>query len=181
MQLKDLEELYRKRQSCRAFDSAKEVDEELVKEICRVACLAPSACNAQPWKLIAVQGEKKQALAACLQSLGMNKFASDAPVLIAVCAGEGKLSSKVASLFSGNSFTPNDLGILTAHLVLAAEAAGLGTCILGWRNEKKIAEVLGLPKNTAVPHVIALGYPPEGYEIREKIRKPFEEIFTQIK
>ncbi len=180
MNLHDLEQLFLARQSCRAFDASKEVDKSLIEEICRIATLAPSACNAQPWKLIAVYGEKKNELAHCLQGLGMNKFASDAPVLIAVCAGEGKLSTKVASLFSGDSFTPNDLGILTAHLVLAAEAAGLSTCILGWRNEKKLAEVLGLAKKASVPHVIAVGYAEEGYEVREKKRKDLSEVFSTM-
>ncbi len=179
MNLKDLERLYLTRQSCRAFDKNKEVDKGLVKEICSIATLAPSACNAQPWKLIALYGEEKKKIEVCMQSLGMNKFASDAPCLIAVCKGASKLSAKVATLFSGDDFTKNDLGILTAHLVLAAESAGLNTCILGWRNEKKLAAALNLPKDTLVPHVIALGYQPTDYELRPKQRKPFDEVFEE--
>ena len=81
--LQELEELYLRRQSCRAF-SEKPVDDGLIKEICRLALLSPSACNSQPWKLIAVTGEKAKELAKGLQDLGMNKFATDAPVLVAV-------------------------------------------------------------------------------------------------
>lgn len=80
MQLSDLEELYLHRQSCRAFDG-REVSAELVEKICKAALLAPSACNAQPWKLIAVLGDKRKEVVKCLQGLGMNKFASDAGAL----------------------------------------------------------------------------------------------------
>lgn len=179
MTLKELEELYLNRQSCREF-SPREVPAELVSEVCRLALLSPSACNAQPWKLIAVMGEKKDCVAKTLQELGMNKFASVAPVLIVVCEGKSNLSAKVGSRFKDTDFTANDLGILTAHLVLAAEAAGLATCILGWRNEKALRAALGLSDKTRVPHVVALGYPADGYPVRPKNRKPTEETFTLI-
>lgn len=87
---------------------------------------------------------------------------------------------KVGELFKENEFVRNDLGILTAHLVLAAEAAGVGSCILGWRNEEKLREILGLGKNTVIPEVVALGYPAEGYPVREKKRKPQDETFALI-
>ena len=117
MELEDIERLYRNRQSCRAFDG-REVPADLVKRICAAALLAPSACNAQPWKLVAVLGERRKEVAGCLQGLGMNKFASDAGALVAVCEGKSNLTAKLA----------NDLGILTAHLVIAAEAAGVSSC-----------------------------------------------------
>ena len=177
--LQELEELSLRRQSCRAF-SEKPVDDGLIKEICRLALLSPSACNSQPWKLIAVTGEKAKELAKGLQDLGMNKFATDAPVLVAVVEGKSNLTAKVGTRFKDNDFLHNDLGILTAHLILAAEAAGLGSCILGWRNESKLRPVLGLDKSARIPHVVALGYPPEGYEIRPKKRKPEEETFELI-
>ena len=84
MELKDIEQLYLHRQSCRAFDPDRPVSDELLTEICRLALLAPSACNSQPWKLLAVTGEKAKALAAGVQDLGMNKFASDAPAFVVV-------------------------------------------------------------------------------------------------
>lgn len=179
MNLEELETLYLTRQSCREF-SEKPVDEALVKKVCELALLAPSACNAQPWKLIAVTGEKRAELAKCLQDMGMNKFVSNAPVLVVVTEGKSTLTAKVGSRFKGSDFTTNDLGILTAHLVLAAEAAGLGSCILGWRNEGKICKALGLPKGVKIPHVVALGYAAEGYEVRPKKRKPLEETLTLL-
>ena len=152
MTLNDMEQLYLKRQSCRAF-SDREVDEELIIEICRIALLAPSACNAQPWQLIAVMGEKRAEFVKAVQPMGMNKFASDAKALIVVAEDKSGGIMKFGSIFKENTYIKNDLGILTAHLVLAAEAAGLGTCILGARDEKKLRELLGFKKERHIPHV----------------------------
>ena len=180
MNLEELKKLYLRRQSCRAF-SNREVPDELVEEICSLALLAPSACNSQPWKLVAVKGERAKEVAKGLQDLGMNKFASDAPVLIAVVEGKGNLSARVGTRFKHNDFLHNDIGILVAHLVLAAEAAGLSSCILGWRNEKTLRTALELDDKAKIPEVVAIGYPAEDYPIREKNRKPLEETFSFLK
>ena len=145
--------------------------EALVKSICELALLAPSACNAQPWKLIALFGETRARAVKCVQELGMNRFASDAGALVAVCSAGG---------LKDTDFTANDLGILTAHLVLAADAAGLGSCILGWRNEKKLRALLGLDDKTRIPVVVALGYAREDCPIRPKKRKPYDETYRAL-
>ena len=142
MDIKDIEKLYLHRQSCRSFDLERPVSDELLREVCRLALLAPSACNSQPWKLLAVTGEKAKQLATGVQDLGMNKFASDAPAFIVVLEDTGNLTATVGSRFKNTDFLHNDIGIMTAHLVLAAEAAGLATCILGWRSEEKLRAAL---------------------------------------
>lgn len=179
MNLQELKEFYLKRQSCREFSDTV-VPDEVISEICKTALLAPSAMNAQPWRLLAVVREKREEVLKCLQHLGANKFASKASALVVVASDKSGGMMKVGELFKENEFVRNDLGILTAHLVLAAEAAGVGSCILGWRNEEKLREILGLGKNTVIPEVVALGYPAEGYPVREKKRKPQDETFALI-
>ena len=179
MELEDIEQLYRNRQSCRAFDG-REVPADLVKRICAAALLAPSACNAQPWKLVAVLGEKRKEVAGCLQGLGMNKFASDAGALVAVCEGKSNLTAKLGGRMKNTDCTANDLGILTALVVMAAEAAGGSSCILGWRNEEKLREALGIRDPVRIPVVVALGYAKAGDPVRPKNRKPLEETFLLL-
>lgn len=174
MDLDEFEELVVRRQSCREF-ADRPVAKELVERICRIALLAPSACNAQPWELHAVVGEKCKEAAKGLQDLGMNKFASGAAALVAVVEGKSNISAKLGGRIKDNEFTRHDLGILTAHLVLAAESAGLGSCILGWRNEEKLRVSFGLKKDAKIAVVVALGFPAEGYAVREKKRKPLDE------
>lgn len=180
MDLKELEEFYLKRQSCREF-SDMVVPEEVIREICRVALLAPSAMNAQPWQLVAVMGERRAELLKSMQRLGMNKFASKASALVAVASDRSGGLMKAGEIFKENEFVRNDLGLLTAHLVLAAEAAGVGSCIIGWRDEDRIREALGFKKNVLVPEIVALGYPADGYPVREKKRKPLSETFTLLR
>lgn len=178
--LDELEKLYLTRQSCRSFDANRPVERELLERICRIALLSPSACNAQPWKLYVATGEQAKQVIKGLQDMGVNKFASDAPAVIVVAESKGNLISSVGSSIKKTDFTHNDIGILTAHLVLAAEAAGLQTCILGWRNESKLQKSLSLPKGTKIPHAIVLGYATEGYEVREKKRKPAKDTLIFI-
>lgn len=180
MILSDIKELYAHRQSCRAFDG-KPVPEQLLKEICELALLAPSACNAQPWHLYAVTGEKVKDVAACVQGLGMNKFASDAGAFVVVAEGKSNLTARLGDRLKDQNFTPGDIGIMTAHLVLAAETAGLSSCILGWRSEKKLRTLLALSEETRIPYVVALGYAVEGEPIRPKKRKPTDETLTFLK
>lgn len=180
MNIDELEQLYLHRQSCREF-SEKPVTEELIQKICSLALLAPSAVNAQPWQLIAVMGERKEAFVKAVQPAGMNQFASKAAALVVVAQDKSGGIMRVGEIVKENPYVKNDLGILTAHLILAAEAAGLGSCILGARDEDKLRELLGFKKNVHIPHVVAVGYPAEGYEIRPKKRKPYKETFCLLK
>lgn len=180
MNLKEIEELFANRQSCREF-SDRPLEIPLLEEICKAALLAPSAMNAQPWKLIAVTGEKLKETVKALQRLGMNKFAGKAQALVLVAEDKSAGVMKLGAAVKENEFVRNDLGILTAHLVLAAEAAGVGSCILGWRDEEKLRSLFSLGEKTLIPEVVALGYPAEGYELRPKKRKPFEESFLLVR
>ena len=179
MDLQQVEQLFLQRQSCREFVD-RDVPDEIIEEICRVALLAPSACNCQPWKIVAIKGEKKNSIVKLVQGMGMNKFVEKAPVLIALVEGKGNFLTSFGDKTKHTDFVHNDIGILQAHIVLAAHSAGLGTCILGWRNEKEIGKALGLGKNAKIPVMIALGYAPTDYPIRPKKRKTLNETYTLI-
>lgn len=69
-----------------------------------------------------------------------------------------------------------DIGIAAEHFCLQATELGLGTCMLGWFDESGIKKLLQIPKNKSLALLITLGYPPEAYRQRQKIRKNFEEV-----
>lgn len=77
-------EIARARQSCRAYDENRPVEQEKLDAVLEAARLAPSACNGQPYHLTVCHGETARAVAAATASMGMNKFAVQAPVLIVV-------------------------------------------------------------------------------------------------
>jgi len=171
-------ELINKRQSDRGYQD-KPVDKALILKCLEAARLAPSACNAQPWHFIVVTDtEKKNALADCTSSrvLGMNHFTKQAPVHIAVVEEAANFTSNAGSVIKKKHFPLTDIGIAVEHFCLQAASEGLGTCILGWFNEKKVKKLLQVPKNKRVHLIITLGY--SAQETREKRRKSIEQIHS---
>lgn len=172
-------ELVNKRQSARAFDTARIVDREIINRILEAGRLSPSACNAQPWHFIVVDEpelKNKVADAASARLLGMNHFTKQAPVHIIVVEEKVNLSSGIGGLVKDKHFAFLDIGIATAHICLAAEAEGLGSCILGWFAEAKMKKLLNIPDSKRVVLDIIIGYPAQ--PIRPKKRKPAEEIIS---
>jgi nitroreductase len=177
---KELLELFRKRQSTRAYDPTKPVDREMILRCIEAARLAPSACNAQPWKFILVDDTiLKNALADCTSSrlLGMNHFTKQAPVHLVVVREPANLTSNLGQIIKNKEYPLTDIGIATIQFCLQATAEGLGTCILGWFDEKKVKKLLNIPKNKRAELIITVGYPKTD-EIRDKIRKPVTEILS---
>lgn len=69
-----------------------------------------------------------------------------------------------------------DLGIASAYITLAAEDEGVGSCILGWFDEKKIKELVGIPQKKRLMLIISLGYNTKPK--RRKIRKEFDKVVS---
>lgn len=173
-------ELVRQRQSDRAFDPLKPVEAEKLERILEAGRLAPSACNAQPWHFIVVDdSELKNQIADATSNrvLGMNHFTKQAPVHLLVIEESANLTSNIGSWVKNKHFPHIDIGIAAAHLTLAAAAEGLGTCIIGWVDEKKIKKLLGIPSSKRVLLDILIGY--SAQEHREKKRKPANEVISR--
>jgi nitroreductase len=172
-------ELVKSRQSVRSY-SDKPVETDKIERCLEAARLAPSACNAQPWKFIVVNNtELKNALADAAEDriLSMNHFTKQAPVHIVVVREKPNITSALGGVIRNKTYTLIDLGIATEHFCLQAVSEGLGTCILGWFNEKKVKKLLNIPKDKRAELIITLGYPASD-EIREKKRKNLEEIYS---
>lgn len=175
----DFYELVKHRQSTRAFDTTRTVDREIITRILEAGRLSLSACNAQPWHFIVVDEpelKNKIADAASARLLGMNHFTKQAPVHIIVVEEKVNLSSGIGGMVKDKHFAFLDIGIATAHICLAAEAEGLGSCILGWFAEAKMKKLLNIPDNRRVVLDIIIGYPAQ--PLRDKKRKPAEEVIS---
>lgn len=170
-------ELVQNRQSTRAFDIERSVDREIITRILEAARLSPSACNAQPWHFIVVDEpdlKNEVADATASRILNMNHFTKQAPVHIIVVEEKVNLSSSFGGLVKNKQFSFLDIGIAAAHICLAAQAEGLGSCILGWFAEDKVKKLLSIPDNRRVVLDIVIGYPAQ--DLRVKKRKPMNEI-----
>ena len=171
-------EIVNNRQSCRNYDPARAVEEEKIQAILEAAQLAPSACNGQPYFITVCHGEKAKAVAKATQEAGMNKFAANAPVMLVISEMPYVKTAAFGAKVKGNDYRSIDIGIAAAYLTCEATAQGLGTCILGWLNDKKIREICGI--DGAVRLVISLGYAAEDDKLRNKKRKSFEELTKTI-
>lgn len=174
--MSDFFELVNKRESCRAY-LKKEVEKEKLIKCIEAARSAPSACNSQPWSFIIATGEKGKEVAKCVQKGGMNKFTDACPAFIVICEEHASLSMRIAETIASQHYAQMDIGIATAHICYAATEQGLSTCILGWFDEKKLAEAVGITNPKRIRLVISVGYA-ENDSLRPKKRKELDDILT---
>ena len=169
--------LIAQRESCRNYDPDRPVEREKLENCLKAACIAPSACNSQPWHFHAVTDKARvAALSRTVQGLGMNGFASSCPVLVVVTEEQAKLLPRVLEHVKSQDFASIDIGIATAQFCLAATAQGLSTCILGWIDDKKLREITGIDAPARL--VITLGYATEGDSLRPKQRKALDTLVS---
>jgi len=172
--------LINKRQSVRKYTD-KPVEPEKLKRCLEAARLAPSASNSQPWKFIVVDDPELQQKVAG-ETFGplssFNAFVSQAPVIVAIVIEKMSTFARVGAYLKDREFPLIDIGIAAEHFCLQAAEEGLGTCMLGWFNENPIKELLKIPKDKRIGLLITLGYAPEDYHLRRKIRKKPEDTIS---
>ena len=173
-------ELAKKRQSDRKYKE-QPVEREKILQCLETARLSPSANNSQPWKFVIVDDfEKKEQIAECSIGLGMNKFTHQCPVMIAVVLEKQNFMSSIGSIIKNKDYCLFDLGIAVNQFCLQAADLGLGTCIMGWFDEKKVKKIIGV-RNRRIPLLISLGYPdaPTREKVRKRSGKPWERNSTK--
>ncbi len=163
----------RTRRSIRRYKPAP-VPEPVLREVLNAARLAPSADNAQPWKMVAVRDEQtKLRLAAACNG---QKFIAQAPLVLVACGLPDEAFQTVGGYMSSHVM---DVSIALDHLTLAAHSLGLGTCWIAWFKEDKVREILGVPEDVRVVALTPLGYPDETPE--KTPRKSLEELVVYEK
>lgn len=169
----DLMEAIKTRRSIRKFRETP-VPENLLKEVLNAARLAPSADNAQPWKIIVVRDQQmKQKVT---QACNGQKFLVQAPIVLVVCGIPEDAFQTVGGYMSSHVI---DASIALDHVTLAAHSLGLGTCWVAWFKEEKVKDILGIPEDVRVVALSPLGYPDESPE--RPSRKNLEELIAYDK
>jgi nitroreductase len=137
MESPELLDVILRRASVRNFERNKKISEEILKEILLADVTAPSAGNIQPRTFIIVKDEnvKGRLYELCEDQA----FMKDAPVWIVVCLDLHR-HLKAAKLtgveYDYTGLLPYTFGVLDAalsleNMVIAAEASGLGSVIVG--------------------------------------------------
>jgi len=171
----DFLEIAKMRQSCRKYDTNRKVEEDKLNSILEAARLSPSACNSQPYFITVCKGEVKNQVAKATQGMGMNKFATDADVILVISENNYSKSAAIGAKIKHNDYRSIDIGILSAYITAQATSLGIGSCILGWFDNNKIREICELSNDVRL--VITLGYASSDDKLRIKNRKDNSELF----
>ena len=159
----EFQEVVTTRRSVRKYTD-KEIAEEDLREIVRLASYAPSWKNTQCVSYVFVRDEEKKArLSECVCGFAYNTKTIDrCKVLCAVVTEKGKSGGEE----DGSVGTPRkdewemcDAGIAAQTFCLAARERGIGTVIMGYVDDGEAGEVLHLPEKKRVTAFIAMGYP----------------------
>ena len=119
----------------------KPVERDKIEVCLEAARLAPSACNSQPWRFVVIDDpQMRDRVAVALYDAIMkeNRFALEAPVEVAVVAEKPKAVARLGGFLKNKPFSCIDIGIAAEHFFLRVAAEGLGTCAIGWFNERKV-------------------------------------------
>ena len=164
------------RYSCRSYDPTRPIAQETLNAVLDAARLSPSACNGQPYHLTVCTGDTAKKVAKATQSMGMNRFASDAPVMLVISEEPYVKSAALGSKLKKNDYRSIDIGICAAYITAEAAAQGLGSCILGWLDDEEIRKLCDLKRPVRL--VICLGYPKENDTARPKKRKELSTLVS---
>jgi nitroreductase len=170
------DQILHNRKSTRSFHS-RPVNEKDITAIIESARLAPSACNSQTWRFITVTRREviRNICREAMRPVVPNKWLEQAPLVIVGCSQLDVIANRIGGRITGIEYYQIDLGIAMEHMVLKATELGLGTCWIGWFNENRLKEILGIPKRIKVSALIAVGYPKVDSSGKRK-RKPIEKI-----
>ncbi len=175
------DEIVRTRRSVRGF-SDRAIPPETIAALAEAARWAPSACNSQTWRFVAITArEKIERL--CREGMGpllKNKWILEAPLVIVGCIEPDLLSNRLGKRFTGIEYNTIDFGIGMEHIVLKATELGLGTCWVGWLNTERVAAIIEAPENIRILALLALGYPADTPPKNRK-RKPLSKILFSEK
>ena len=105
-------EIAKARQSCRKYDPTRAVEREKLDAILEVARISPSACNGQPYHITVCTNESAKLVAKATQGMGMNKFATDAPVMLVISEKPYVKTAALGAKLKGNDYRSTDIGIL---------------------------------------------------------------------
>jgi nitroreductase len=165
-------ELLQNRRSIRDFQ-LKNVPLEIIKNIIKDSCLAPSASNGQPCQFIIISNKDvmKRISDECKKNL-LNDFSKNDTALSK--SYEAILKDEKFHIFYNAPCVIYIVGSRDVHsldldcalaanyMMFSAAQRGLGTCWIGFGvhiRESKIKEEIGLPDNFRIIAPLIIGYP----------------------
>ena len=161
----NLENLLEWRRSYRKFDESRLISKNDIDEILNSIKFASCANNRQYLRFISVENKNKvleifdntKWAASLKNNMGRPKEGERPVYFIAILSDDDKKLR----------FNGIDEGLVISNLTLAAAEKGIGSCIIGSVNDKKMREILNYEDNYSCEVVIAFGYPKVKSTIKE--------------
>jgi nitroreductase len=141
----------------RVFDQSRPLDVATLAELVDLARMTPSGRNLQPLKYALVA--EPNLCRDIFPLLGWAGYFKDWPG-----PGEGERPTGYIVILLDTAIADSpgcDHGIVSQTIMLGAEEKGLGGCIIGTVNRRKLASLLGLEPHFEILLVLALGVPAE--------------------
>ena len=149
------------RRSIRKY-TAKQVSEDIIRDLLNAGMHAPSARNLQAWHFVVV--DDRAILDALSIAHPYAKMLRQATLAILVCGDK--------NIQEVEGYIVQDCSAATQNIMLAAHAHGLGSVWLGMfpRQERmhKVSELLDIPENIMPVSLISIGYPDEEKEAPDR-------------
>ncbi|MFR8927815.1 nitroreductase family protein [Peptoniphilus senegalensis] len=160
-----LENLLEWRRTYRKFDENKLISKEDIEDILNSIKFASCANNRQYFRFISVENKAK-----VLEIFENTKWAASLPNNIGR-PKEGERPVYFIAILSDEEkklrFNGIDEGLVISNLTLLAAEKGIGSCIIGSVNDKKMREILNYENNYSCDLVVAFGYPKVKSTIKE--------------
>lgn len=148
----DIKEAIMGRRSVRFFID-KAVEQAALTELCEAAIWAPTAGNAQPWHLVAVDD---QDLLRKIRTVSPGLLGNPTG-LIAVLADKEANVKRMGP--QGANLAEMDCCFAAQNVLLLAHAKGLGACVIRSFNQSAVGELLGAPAGVTPELLIIRGHP----------------------
>lgn len=153
------------RRSIRKYEE-QPVSEEKIHQILRAAMYAPSAGNERPWHFIMIKDRKT--LDEIPKFHQHTQMLLEAPLAIVPCCDTSNLK------YNG-VFWVQDMAAAIQNILLESKYLGLGSCWCGVYPRKEfiepIKDLLNMPEHIIPVAVIAIGFPGEEVEVRERYKE----------
>jgi nitroreductase len=147
----DLQDAIRGRRSVRHFHD-EPVSAADLEQLIEAAVWAPSGGNAQSWRFVVVE-ERQRIRRLRMVSPGMP---GPPPCIIAVCQ-DVDLAERLGARLGREKLAMFDSAMAAQNIMLAAHAAGLGTCVVASFHAGGIKALLELPTGVEPMLLVAVG------------------------
>ncbi len=174
--MRDILEIMGSHRSIRKY-SNRPVEPALLTKILDAARQAPSSSNLQSYSILVIRDSEKKKLLS--QYCGNQTWVAQCPVFLVMCPDLHRLNE--VCLQRGYKFQDRyleitlvsviDTSLVAQNIAIAAEAEGMGICMIGGirNNPDKVCDLLKLPKRVFPLMGICLGYPDQEPMIKPRL------------